>query len=277
MEIADSLGMLPPVEGTVACRGAEHRVRWADGELHVLDHDDPEGERILAVLGGQATGCIALLEAWHRCCGNASLLPACTGLADRVRAAVSGSEARPGIALVTGLTASMSSSIRQGRLPWRTRTGSSATLIANSDGRRVREDLLLVLSVGGGLVDRLAAQAVTAWALRAEAGDADAVALAALRDALASRVWLALAGWLGGDAAAVAVDMTDRQDEAKASLEKGQWRVALPPGWLARVWSPRLAITAGRFVLDARTDGDALLLRTVDAAGALSDLTIRPV
>lgn len=238
--------MLPPVAGTVSCSGAGHRVRWADGALHVLDHDDPEGERILAVLGGQATGCIALLEAWHRCCGNPSLLPACTGLADRVRAAVSGSEARTGIQLVSGLTASMSSTIRQGRLPWRTRTGTSATLVSYSDGRSVREDLLLVLSTGGGLVDRLAAQAVTEWATRAEAGDADEIATAALRDALTSRVWLALAGWLGAEAAAVAVDMTDRQEDATASPEKGGWRVVLPAGWLARVWAPRLAITAGR-------------------------------
>lgn len=267
--------MLPPVEGTVACGGAEHRVRWADGELRALDHDDPEGERILAVLGGRATGCVALLEAWHRCCGNPSLLPACTGLADRVRAAVSGAEARPGIALVSGLTASLSSSIRQGRLPWRTRAGTSATLVSYSDGRSVREDLLLVLAAGGGLVDRLAAQAVTAWAMRAEAAAADAVALAALRDALASRVSLALAGWLGGEAATVAVEMTGRQEDPQATLENGEWRVALPPGWLSRVWAPRLAITAGRFVLDAQKEGDALVLRTVGAAGDLAELTIR--
>ncbi|MGQ0465698.1 MAG: hypothetical protein ACT4QG_10310 [Sporichthyaceae bacterium] len=273
MTTSGFLGMLPAVDGTVACGGVRHRVRWADGDLRVLDHADPEGERILAVLGGEAPGCIALLEAWQRCCANPSLLPACTGLADRVRAAVSGSEARTGIHLVSGLTASMSSSIRQGRLPWRTRAGTSATLVSNSDGRSVREDLLLVLAAGGGLVDRLAAQAVTQWATRAEAGAADGVATAALQDALTSRVWLALAGWLGPDAANVAVELTDGQVAARVT--DGQWTVALPAGWLARVWAPRLAITAGRLVLAADRDGDALHLRTVGATGDLDDLTIR--
>ena len=39
-------------------------LRWADGQLHAMDHDDTEGELVLAALGGDKAECVAMLEAW---------------------------------------------------------------------------------------------------------------------------------------------------------------------------------------------------------------------
>jgi len=57
---------LPPLEETIPCGDADHRIRWSAGELATPDHDDPDGERTLAALGGQATPCIEVLDAWQR-------------------------------------------------------------------------------------------------------------------------------------------------------------------------------------------------------------------
>jgi hypothetical protein len=264
------LGLLPPVSGSLACGGGQHNVRWADGGLVLPDHADPEGERILAALGGQRAGCIALLEAWHRCSSDVTLLPAFTTLSDRVRASMGGSAARPGVQLVGGLAATLSSTIRQGRLP---RRNSGAV----SDDRAIRDDLLLLLSAGAGLVDRLAVQTLSAWALRAEVEELDADVRIALGKALASRVSTTLAGWVGADRATATVELTDRQDAAHLLRAADGWRATLPPGWLARVWAPGLAVTAGRFVVSAAWDGDMLRLNTVGADGRAGEMTVGPV
>jgi hypothetical protein len=57
---------LTPLEETVPCGDAHHRLRWSDGELATPDHDDPDGERTLGALGGQPIPCIEILDAWHR-------------------------------------------------------------------------------------------------------------------------------------------------------------------------------------------------------------------
>ena len=55
---------LPPAETRIRCGPGEHVLRWADGRLQALDHDDIEGDLVLAALGGDKAGCVAMLEAW---------------------------------------------------------------------------------------------------------------------------------------------------------------------------------------------------------------------
>ncbi len=57
---------LPSAVTTVECSGRSHRLRWRDGELVAVDHDDVTGERTLAALAGQRYHCIDLLDAWQR-------------------------------------------------------------------------------------------------------------------------------------------------------------------------------------------------------------------
>jgi len=54
---------LRPVESAVD----EHTIRWADGELHLVAHPDPEAEATLAALGGTGDRCPCLdvHAAWH--------------------------------------------------------------------------------------------------------------------------------------------------------------------------------------------------------------------
>ena len=62
----ERLRELPAAIARVNCSGERHAVRWEGGDLIALDHDDPEGERALAALGGTSCTCLAVLRAWAR-------------------------------------------------------------------------------------------------------------------------------------------------------------------------------------------------------------------
>jgi hypothetical protein len=53
-----------PAEAPLNCGDAEHRLRWANGRLHTLDHADAEGELVLAALGGDTSPCLDVVRAW---------------------------------------------------------------------------------------------------------------------------------------------------------------------------------------------------------------------
>lgn len=55
-----------PAEAPLSCGDAEHRLRWADGKLHALDHVDTEGELVLAALGSDTSPCLDMVMAWGR-------------------------------------------------------------------------------------------------------------------------------------------------------------------------------------------------------------------
>jgi hypothetical protein len=50
-------------EAGVECGGAMHRLRRHAGELQAPDHDDIEGERALAALGGEGCRCVEIVDA----------------------------------------------------------------------------------------------------------------------------------------------------------------------------------------------------------------------
>ena len=72
------LSTFPAATATVECQWQSHTIRWEAGDLVASDHDDPEGERALAALGGTDIACINVLNAWqrHRC--DPRLLTVCT-------------------------------------------------------------------------------------------------------------------------------------------------------------------------------------------------------
>jgi len=55
-----------PTETQLSCGDGTHRLRWADGTLHAMDHLDAEGELVLAALGGEANPCLDLVMSWGR-------------------------------------------------------------------------------------------------------------------------------------------------------------------------------------------------------------------
>ncbi|MEV0610308.1 ankyrin repeat domain-containing protein [Polymorphospora rubra] len=71
---APSVGTDLKVSVPVRCRGAWHTVVHADGQLTPVSHPPEEvsRERMLRTLGGQVSGCFAVVEAWH---GSTDRLP----------------------------------------------------------------------------------------------------------------------------------------------------------------------------------------------------------
>jgi hypothetical protein len=55
-----------PAEAPLSCGDGTHRLRWADGILHAVDHPDAEGELVLAALGGDTSPCLDLVRAWSQ-------------------------------------------------------------------------------------------------------------------------------------------------------------------------------------------------------------------
>ena len=53
-----------PTESPLSCGDGTHRLRWADGILHPVDHPDAEGELVLAALGGDTRPCLDVVRAW---------------------------------------------------------------------------------------------------------------------------------------------------------------------------------------------------------------------
>ena len=57
---------LAAAELHIACDGAEHTLRWVDGDLLAVHHPDTDGEAALAALGGDLPACLALAATWHQ-------------------------------------------------------------------------------------------------------------------------------------------------------------------------------------------------------------------
>ncbi|MGI9599111.1 MAG: hypothetical protein ACR2QK_23305 [Acidimicrobiales bacterium] len=49
----------------VACEGSEHRLRWRDGELRLLDHPELEAELAMVALGGAEPACVSHYRLWE--------------------------------------------------------------------------------------------------------------------------------------------------------------------------------------------------------------------
>ena len=279
---------LAPAELPVDCGGQQHRVRWADGVLHTLDHDDPDGERALAALGGEPSGCILLLDAWARHADDLQVLvQASRGPADPLAAP----EPPPSGAYGSRLTVSGSSPRgvqASGRSGWFAyaprarmprRYASYAPLHAPQPGvLDPADELGALLTLGGGLADRLVGEVAATWADRIAAQD-DRVADAgpALHAALYGRVLAALRDRLGEPDLDISLTMCPPDAERSVARDQDGVRVTLPFAWLAEVWVAGFATIAGRFCLGRTTADDALRLHTVGPDfSPPATLTLRP-
>jgi hypothetical protein len=55
---------MPAVDVTIDCEGRRHTLVWERGRLVPLHHENPDGERLLLALGGEARGCLAVISTW---------------------------------------------------------------------------------------------------------------------------------------------------------------------------------------------------------------------
>jgi hypothetical protein len=244
-------------QATISCGEAQHRLRWADGELQALDHDDADAERTLAALGGQRCACVELLDAWARHTGDLRVLTlASRGPSDRIHPATDTGPPIPPL-----------------RAPGRNRArpGAGPGIAAAAARRRGPSgapdpdgELLQLLALEGGLPDRLVATTLAVWAEHVDRQTPEAVkARAQLHAALHGRATAALRTWLSQPGLAVSTSMINSADEARLSASDSGLQADLPLSWLANVWSKGLAVVSGRFCLNATMSGDGWSLTTV--------------
>jgi hypothetical protein len=266
MREREYLELLPATVIEVGCGDDLHRLRWSAGDLGSLDHDDPEGERILAALGGTSNGCVRVLDAWQRQRTSLRVLTLTSrGAADRLQFEPEEDGGRWSPSVRGGMSSRRPMSAAQ-QSPAR---GGSAVAADQAT------DVDTLFGLGPALADRLAATVATHWAERVEAGattDHDQPALVA---ALTGRVWLAAQTWVGLPPGAVDVRMTAPTEPPAATYDNGRLAVAVPLRWLSRVWAPGLAVITGRLTLDAQRERDSLTLSSVEPDGTSARTTIR--
>lgn len=139
---------------TLDCDGALHILRWEAGALSSPEHPDLEGERALSALGAEATGCVAVAEAWARHHDDPLLLVAMRrgGEALGARAPSTGwlYSTNPPTGAVTGSTVARPVS------PGRGRKNALLALPAASENSLLR-DLHLLAALGPAMERRLVA------------------------------------------------------------------------------------------------------------------------
>lgn len=219
---------LPPAATTVECSGRRHRLRWRDGELSAADHEDVAGERTLAALAGQRYHCIDLLDAWQRHRADLDVLV----LAGR----------GPGDVL-------------------RWSPDDPALSVRGPAVITPETELPLLLTLGGGLPDRLVATVIAERARRLpdEPGESDEPgddADARLPAALYGRAAAAVRAWLGQPDLSVDVEMIGATSPPSLCADGERLRLDLPFAWLGDVWARDLATIMGRFTLSATGIGN---------------------
>ena len=269
---------LPAVETWVPCGDGLHPVRWQDGALTLPAHADPEGEAVLAALGGERAACLEVAEAWHRHDDDLDLLAVGPrGPDDDV--GVSWDEVRefrenrlgsrfarrlPGSGgFGAGLFAGTGRPGSRPMIPAGGRPGGGGLPPGPppelAQLRAERLEMLILLALGSAFQQLLSGTIAAAWAdggLRAgEAADHRP----ALEAALTGRLAPAAKAWLGVDPDLVEADLAEagRAGEHSGWGELGltgsragaRLRATLPVGWLATVWAPGLAVVDGHLVV----------------------------
>jgi len=257
-----------PVEASIECGGAAHRLRWQDGKLRSVDHPDPGGERLLCSLGAPLPRCLRLVDLWRSHHTD-------------VRALTLGSRApddQPGVEL-----ADLDRHTPEFRPPPSRREPAGLAgllpryfdLHGEARWGAWRESLEL-LSIPATLQVRWAAgvaahllaalpamppapAAVPAVDLRVDPvvmttreleQAADGIARAILDAALQGRAGRAVSRW-AGPGVPVAVTTVAATGAPRLERTGDGVQVALRHDWLTRVWGHDLAVTRGAFTLDA--------------------------
>jgi hypothetical protein len=253
---------LAPAQTTVHCAGRQHQIRWDAGQLSALDHEDLEGERALAALGGQRRPCIDLLDAWKRHQDDARVLVLATrGPADQL--AARDDDRYPHLAFALPQVRQRPTRARGRRArgfasigpQWATISSAGWTASARtgriSTAAQAESELIALLTLGGGLHDRLVATVAAAWRERLRQPDGGARVRPQLQAALHGRVFDTIQRWLGGPALQTQLRMIGEAEEPTLVAEDGVLRAQLPFAWLVDVWAKGIATIWGRFCLAA--------------------------
>lgn len=243
---------LPDAETRIACGRDTHTLRWRAGDLHAVDHEDIDGERALAALGGERCTCVEVLDAWARHTDDLRVLMlARRSDADQLAVAIDWLGPR-----------------HRGR-----RHGIRGGWMAYPPGgpgiggwEDAEDELVPLLALGGGLPDRLVASVAAAWTRARDRPVVNGASTGAqLIAALYGRVLAVLRTWLGEPGLDIKLQSTDDINPSISRLDDGRVRAALPFAWLSEVWCRGLATIAGRLTLSVAFEdgGDRWTLETV--------------
>ena len=256
---------LAPVEVVVPCDGDEHRVRWREGVLQLLDH--PAGAEP-AVDGT----CGLVRDAWVRRQADVRAL----AFATRGRSDPLGRRAGAAAHLrVTGRDDTPSSATgRSDPATWFAAAADRRDDLA--DGEVERLETLALCLLGDPLARRLAASVVAARLDRLDVLDVlDAHTDAALVAGLWGRVACTVREWLADAAVDVALTVVEADAPRRLERHGTTVEVSVPHRWLIDVWAHGLETFAGELVLDARHRPDELVLDVVDTDLTTRRLTVR--
>ncbi len=264
MSAASWLGF-PRAETTIACSGAEHRLRWEHGELHALDHGDPDAERALVALGGEPCACVELLDAWAQHASDLRVLVLGTrGAGDRIPApeqleSPGVARARQGGWFVGARPVAMTSRSRMTTFVGSAQAAAGSGPDVDPELARM-ERLARLLSLGGGIDRRLVATVAAHWRERRAAAPA-----AQIEAAIQGRLLCSLRDWLGSVELELVFEIRPEADPSPSlTADAGLLRARLPFSWLVDVWGRGLETIWGRFCLAASTsDGRSWELLTV--------------
>jgi hypothetical protein len=252
-------GCLAPCEAHVPCGQGRHVVRWEAGALRLPSHPDPEGELVLAALGGEKARCVELAQAWGRHTEDLSVLAiGPRGRTDEialswddVEAAVQASgrgPAPPGPPLAAPMRLASPSMLTSARVQAQRQRMEQE--MARTTQRR--NDMLSLLALGYGFQVRLIGQVAEAHAGPPE--DQLAKVRPPLVAAISARLAPVAEEWIGIDPDQVAVSLHRGPGWGSVELTgRGEQRrllVSLPAGWLGRIWAAGLAM-AGRHLVVA--------------------------
>jgi len=250
---------LPPCEAYVPCGDGRHVVRWEAGALRLLSHPDPEGELVLAALGGDKARCVEVAQAWGRHAADLSVLAiGPRGPADEIAlswddvdAAAQVGARGPGS---YGPPRAAPMRLASPSIPTSARVQAQRQRMEHEMARTTqrRNDMLSLLALGYGFQVRLIGQVAEAHASPPD--DQLARVRPPLVAAISARVALAAEEWIGIDPDQVVVSLHRGPGWGSVELtgQGGQRRlqVSLPAGWLGRVWAAGLAL-AGRHLVVA--------------------------
>ena len=240
------------------CGQGRHIVRWEAGALRLPSHADPEAELVLAALGGEKARCVELAEAWGRHAEDLSVLAiGPRGPADEIAiswddvdAAAQASAAGPPFGQARPMAMRVASP-----LPAAAQARAQARQQQRMQDRewaaRRRNDMLSLLALGYGFQVRLIGQVAEAHADRPD--EATETVRPPLVAAITARLAPVAEEWLGIDPNQVMVSLHRGPGWGSVELtghgEERRLRVALPAGWLGRVWAAGLALVNRHLVV----------------------------
>lgn len=283
---------LPPTDIPVLCGTEEHALRWSDGELTALDHDDIDGELALGALGGEQVGCARIISAWRTALQEPRLLTlASRGKSDQLAGQPFGgvplgtfgggpmrstgprragraqlmAMARPALypgAVGGGFSSSGFATTGFAALSYATPAVATGGVWASHEPPEV--DPLALLLHMPALRDRLQQCVIAAWSSRLSAGTVSTDVLPTLTAALVGRMRWVTREWLGDPKPVLKVEMlAPGASPTFDTNADGSVRIGVPFAWLQDVWAADLSTIFGRLTLAADKDGNTVTLDTV--------------